>query len=51
VVGVWERGRFNIPTPQTHINPTTVLLLAGSEDQFKEYDEKFGGGKKTRPQY
>ena len=46
VVGVWERGRFIIPTAQTPINPTTVLLLAGSADQFSEYDEKFGRDKK-----
>lgn len=44
-VGVWERGRFNTPTAQTLINPTTVLLLAGSADQFNEYDEKFGRDK------
>ena len=46
VVGVWERGRFIIPTAQTLINPTTVLLLAGSADQFSEYDQKFGREKK-----
>jgi Trk K+ transport system NAD-binding subunit len=46
VVGVWERGRFNIPTAQTRISPHTVLLLAGSGDQFSEYDEKFGREKK-----
>ena len=48
VVGVWERGRFNIPTAQTLINPTTVLLLAGSSDQFSEYDEKFGREKTSQ---
>ncbi|NNG01922.1 MAG: potassium channel protein [Desulfobacteraceae bacterium] len=42
VVGVWERGLFIIPTAQTLINPTTVLLLAGSAEQFSEYDLKFG---------
>jgi Trk K+ transport system NAD-binding subunit len=42
VVGVWERGKFQIPTPQTLINPTTVLLLAGSLEQLDEYDERFG---------
>jgi Trk K+ transport system NAD-binding subunit len=46
VVGLWERGRFNIPTAQTLINSTTVLLLAGSEDQFNEYDKKFGRDRK-----
>jgi Trk K+ transport system NAD-binding subunit len=46
VVGIWERGRFIIPTAQTTINPTSVLLLAGSTDQFSAYDEKFGRDKK-----
>ena len=46
VVGVWERGRFIIPTAQTLINPATVLLLAGSADQLSEYDQKFGRDKK-----
>ena len=41
VVGVWERGRFEIPTPQTLIHPTTVLLLAGSLEQLNDYDEHF----------
>ena len=46
VVGLWERGRFNIPTAQTPLNSTTVLLLAGSADQLNEYDAKFGRDKK-----
>ncbi|MBU0462379.1 MAG: NAD-binding protein [Proteobacteria bacterium] len=41
VVGLWERGRFEIPQPETLINSTTVLLLAGSADQLKKYDEVF----------
>jgi len=41
VVGVWERGRFEIPHPQTRINSTTVLLLAGSVEQLNKYDEIF----------
>jgi Trk K+ transport system NAD-binding subunit len=48
VVGVWERGRFIIPTAQTPIRPTTVLLLAGSTDQFNAYDEKFGREEKYK---
>jgi Trk K+ transport system NAD-binding subunit len=42
VVGVWERGTFEIPTAATVINSTTVLLLAGSAEQLKNYDERFG---------
>lgn len=41
VVGIWERGRFEIPQPQTRINSTTVLLLAGSAEQLNKYDEIF----------
>jgi len=41
VVGLWERGRFKIPRPQTRINSTTVLVLAGSAEQLKKYDEIF----------
>lgn len=42
VVGLWERGQFQIPTAKTRINPSTVLLLAGSSEQLKDYDERFG---------
>ena len=48
VLGVWERGRFIIPTAQTPIRPTTVLLLAGSIDQFNAYDDKFGREEKYK---
>ncbi len=41
VVGLWERGRFKIPQPQTRIDSTTVLVLAGSAEQLKKYDEVF----------
>jgi len=41
VVGLWERGQFEIPTAKTRIRSTTVLLLAGSADQLKAYDEKY----------
>ena len=42
-VGVWESGKFEIPTAATLINSTTVLLLAGSAEQLKNYNEHFGG--------
>ena len=48
VVGVWERGKFEIPTAATLINSTTVLLLAGSAEQLKNYDEYIGGYQKFR---
>ncbi|MCD6294088.1 MAG: NAD-binding protein [Deltaproteobacteria bacterium] len=47
VVGVWERGTFENSTAETVINSTTVLLLAGSAEQLKRYDEHFGGYQKS----
>jgi Trk K+ transport system NAD-binding subunit len=41
VVGIWERGRFLAPQPNTRINSTTVLLLAGSAEQLNRFDEIF----------
>ena len=45
VVGIWERGRFIMPTAESLINSTTVLLMAGSAEQFNAFDEKFGRDK------
>lgn len=42
VVGVWERGRFEIPDPDTEVHPGTVLVLAGTRAQLEAYDEAFG---------
>ncbi len=41
VVGVWERGNFEIPTPQTKVTKHTILILAGSRAQLDKYDELF----------
>ena len=41
IVGLWERGRFELPRAETRINPTTVLVLAGSAEQLGKYDEAF----------
>jgi Trk K+ transport system NAD-binding subunit len=39
VVGLWNRGQFQFPHAHTRIAPDTVLVLAGSEAQFHQYDE------------
>lgn len=41
VVGMWERGTFELPDPEAMLNNHTVLLLAGTETNFKKYDEAF----------
>lgn len=42
VVGIWQRGRFVIPRPETVIQSNSILLLAGSGEHFKKYDEYVG---------
>lgn len=39
IVGIWDRGKFQIPNPDTMITPATVLVLAGSEEQINSYEE------------
>ena len=41
VVGLWERGVFLDARPDAVIHESTVLVLAGSRQQLKEYDELF----------
>ena len=41
VVGVWGRGRFQIAGPDTMIQPSSVLVLAGSRSQLDVYDGLF----------
>jgi Trk K+ transport system NAD-binding subunit len=43
VVGVWERGRFHVPRPETPMGPSTVLVLAGSEQDFRRYEDRMAG--------
>ena len=39
VVGLWERGQFALPRPDTRIERTTVLVLAGTAEQLKRFDD------------
>jgi voltage-gated potassium channel len=39
VVGLWERGHFDMPHPDKILEPTTVLVLAGSEEQLGRFTE------------
>jgi Trk K+ transport system NAD-binding subunit len=41
VVGLWERGRFKAAGPQSLITASTLLVLAGSEEQLKKFDDHF----------
>jgi Trk K+ transport system NAD-binding subunit len=39
VVGLWERGRFHAAVPDRVLEPTTVLVLAGSSEQLDRFTE------------
>jgi Trk K+ transport system NAD-binding subunit len=49
VVGIWDRGFFQIPRPDTRLSATSVLLLAGSANQIEAYEKKFGFYHATPP--
>ncbi len=44
IVGVWQRGEFEIATADTRLETSTILLLAGSEDQLSAFDERHAAG-------
>ncbi len=41
VIGIWKRGQYEIASAATRIDATSVLVLAGSADQIRRYDELF----------
>tara|TARA_R110002124_G_scaffold205710_2_gene372224 strand:+ start:118 stop:1809 length:1692 start_codon:yes stop_codon:yes gene_type:complete len=42
IVGIWERGNFLGSHPDTKISDHSVLMMAGSVDQLRKYDELVG---------
>lgn len=48
VVGIWERGKFSLPQPDTVFTDTTVLVVAGTEAQIHAFDNLLG---EDRPQH
>jgi Trk K+ transport system NAD-binding subunit len=41
-VGIWEQGEFRVPGPETILSESTVLVLAGTEDQLDRFDKSLG---------
>jgi voltage-gated potassium channel len=41
VIGVWERGKFQIATADTVVHEYSVLVFAGSREQLDQYDGLF----------
>jgi voltage-gated potassium channel len=42
VAGLWQRGTFQLPGPDTVIDDSDVLILVGSAEQLDGYDAAFG---------
>jgi Trk K+ transport system NAD-binding subunit len=42
VVGIWQKGIFEIPRPETVIDPSSTLLISGCTEHFKKYDDFAG---------
>ncbi len=40
-IGMMEKGKFIVATPDTLISPQTILILAGTSGQLKAFDEHF----------
>lgn len=41
VVGLWEKGRFEVPQPNSVISSTTLLLLAGTDRQLDAFEKRY----------
>jgi voltage-gated potassium channel len=41
VVGLWEKRKLLIPSPETVVQATTILVLAGSASQLQKFDETY----------
>ena len=41
IVGLWQRGSFSMAAADSRIEAQTVLVLAGSLEQLRRYDELF----------
>jgi len=39
VIGLWEKGRFETPLPDSRISPASLLLLAGTAEQLDRFEE------------
>lgn len=42
IIGLWEKGHFEPPLPETRINSSTLLLLAGTREQISVFEEVYG---------
>ena len=43
VIGIWERGRFTLPRPDTRITDRMVLVLVGTREHLESLEQLVGG--------
>lgn len=41
LLGVWERGKFELARPDTKLSPGTVLVMAGRKSDIERYNRTF----------
>ncbi|MDJ0770113.1 MAG: NAD-binding protein [Ilumatobacter sp.] len=41
IIGVWERGKFHVATADTRLRDSSMLLLAGTNEQLEAFDRAF----------
>lgn len=41
IVGFWARGEFEVGEPESTIEPNTVLVMAGTRHQLREFDNRY----------
>lgn len=49
VVGLWERGKFVLPTPDIVFTATMVMVIVGDRKQIEEANRFLGGGDSPSP--
>ena len=42
VIGIWERGRFTLPRPETRVTAGMVLLLVGTQSSLEKLERTMG---------
>lgn len=41
VLGIWDRGEFTYATADSLVKPNSILVMTGSVEQLRNYDENF----------
>jgi len=39
IVGLWDRGKFELPSPDTVLTTSTAIVFSGTKEQLEKYNE------------